>query len=393
MAIDVDRAREDTPGCAHVNHLNNAGSSLPPSAVLEAQVEWLETEAVTGGYELVAHRADLIGATYDEVAALVGARRDEIALVENATFGWHQAFWSTPLAAGQIVLTGNVEYATGYISMLQARRRKGIEIVVIPDDEHGQCSVDALGDLLSRHGERVGLVAITHVPTNGGLVNPAEQIGALTRAAGVPYLLDACQSAGQLPLDVSSIGCDMLSATGRKFLRAPRGTGFLYVRREFLERTEPAFLDLLGAEWTAPDEYAVRPDARRFENWESNLAAVTGLRAAVRYAREWGLADIADRVGMLADHLRVELDRLPEVAVRDLGSRRCGIVTFSHRRVDADAVAAALRAEGINVSVSPRSSTLLDATRRSLPDLVRASPHYFNTHDEVDQLVATIGRL
>lgn len=393
MAIDLNRARGDTPGCAGVKHLNNAGSSLPPQVVLEAQVEWLETEAVTGGYELVADRADVIADTYDEVAALIGARREEIALVENATFGWHQAFWSTPLAAGQVVLTGNVEYATGYISMLQAARRKDIEIVVIPDDEHGQCSVEALADLLSRYGERVGLVAITHVPTNGGLVNPAEQIGTLTRAAGVPYLLDACQSVGQLPLDVDSIGCDMMSATGRKFLRGPRGTGFLYVRREFLHRTEPAFLDLLGAEWTAPGEYTVRSDARRFENWESNLAAVVGLRAAARYARDWGLADIADRVGMLADHLRSELDRLPDVTVHDLGARRCGIVTFSHRRIDASAAAAALRAQGVNVSVSPPSATLLDATRRSLPDVVRASPHYYNTHDELDRLVTVVSRL
>ncbi len=393
MPIDVERARADTPGCAHVTHLNNAGSSLPPRPVLDAQREWLDAEAVTGGYELAADRADVLADTYDEVAALIGARRDEIALVENATFGWHQAFWSTPLRPGQVILTGTVEYASGYISMLQACRRREVEVVVIPDDEHGQVSVEALADLLSRYGDRVGLVAITHVPTNGGLVNPVEQIGALTRAAGVPYLLDACQSAGQLPLDVTAIGCDLLSATGRKFVRAPRGTGFLYARREFLERMEPAFLDLLGAEWTAPDEYTVRPDARRFENWESNLAAVAGLRAAVRYARDWGVDEIAARVGTLADRLRTALAQLPEVTVHDLGVRRCGIVTFSHRRIEANHVAAALREAGINVSVSSPSWTLLDATRRSLPLLVRASPHYYNADYELDRLTDVVSGL
>jgi selenocysteine lyase/cysteine desulfurase len=393
MPIDVERARADTPGCAHVTHLNNAGSSLPPRPVLDAQREWLDAEAVTGGYELAADRADVLADTYDEVAALIGARRDEIALVENATFGWHQAFWSTPLRPGQVILTGTVEYASGYISMLQACRRREVEVVVIPDDEHGQVSVEALADLLSRYGDRVGLVAITHVPTNGGLVNPVEQIGALTRAAGVPYLLDACQSAGQLPLDVTAIGCDLLSATGRKFVRAPRGTGFLYARREFLERMEPAFLDLLGAEWTAPDEYTVRPDARRFENWESNLAAVAGLRAAVRYARDWGVDEIAARVGTLADRLRTALAQLPEVTVHDLGARRCGIVTFSHRRIEANHVAAALREAGINVSVSSPSWTLLDATRRSLPLLVRASPHYYIADDELVRLTDVVSGL
>ncbi len=390
MSIDVERARAETPGCARVTHLNNAGSSLPPQPVLDAQRDWLEAEAVTGGYELAAERADVLADTYDEVAALLGAHRDEIALVENATFAWHQAFWSIPLAPEQVILTANVEYASGYISMLQARRRREVEIVVIPDDEHGQCSVDALAELLERYGDRAGLVAITHVPTNGGLVNPAEEIGALTRAAGVPYLLDACQSVGQLPLDVAAIGCDLLSATGRKFLRAPRGTGFLYARREILERTEPAFLDLLGAEWTAPDEYTVRPDARRFENWESNPAAVVGLREAVRYARGWGLDSIAERVGTLADHLRTELSQLPDVTVHDLGVRRCGIVTFSHRRIDDQQIAAVIRTAGINVSISVPSWTLLDATRRSLPDLVRASPHYYNTEDELDRLVDVV---
>ena len=243
--------------------------------------------------------------TYAEVAALIGAGPGEIALVENATFAWHQAFWSLGLRPGDRVLTGNAEYTSGFVSMLQAERRLGVTVEVVPDDEHGQVSVEALGRALDddRSG-RVGLVAITHVPTNGGLVNPAAEIGRLTRAAGVPYLLDACQSVGQMPVDVEVVGCDLLSATGRKFLRAPRGTGFLYVRRSLLDRTDPApldpaFLDLVGADWVAPGRYELRADARRFENWETSEAARTGLRTAVAYARSWGLDAIAD-----AGHVR-----------------------------------------------------------------------------------------
>jgi cysteine desulfurase / selenocysteine lyase len=396
VPIDVDRARADTPGCELVAHLNHAGTSLAPRPVLDAQVEWLQAEALTGGYELAADRDAELQATYDEVAALIGAQRDEIALVENATFAWHQAFWSLPLRAGDRILTCTVEYASSYLSYLQAERRRGVSVEVIPDDADGQLSLPALADLLDDGRAPVGLVAVTHVPTNGGLVNPVAGVGALCREAGVPFLLDACQSVGQMPVDVDAIGCDLLAATGRKFLRAPRGTGFLYARRSLLDRldrdgAEPAFLDLLGADWVAPADYVLRPDARRFENWESNLAAVAGLRAAVAYARSWGLDAIADRVGYMAEALRGRLAEVPGVRVHDLGRHRGGIVTFTVDGVAADEVQARLRSQGINVSVSGPSSTRLDAVRRRLPPLVRASVHYITTDAELDRLAAAVG--
>jgi cysteine desulfurase / selenocysteine lyase len=396
VPFDVDRARADTPGCELVIHLNHAGTSLPPRPVLDAQVEWLQAEALTGGYELAADRDAELQASYDEVAALIGAQRDEIALVENATFAWHQAFWSLPLRAGDRILTCTVEYASSYLSYLQAERRRGVSVEVIPDDADGQLSLPALADLLDDGRAPVGLVAVTHVPTNGGLVNPVAGVGALCREAGVPFLLDACQSVGQMPVDVDAIGCDLLAATGRKFLRAPRGTGFLYARRSLLDRldrdgAEPAFLDLLGADWVAPADYVLRPDARRFENWESNLAAVAGLRAAVAYARSWGLDAIADRVGYMAEALRGRLAEVPGVRVHDLGRHRGGIVTFTVDAVAADEVQARLRSQGINVSVSGPSSTRLDAVRRRLPPLVRASVHYITTDAELDRLAAAVG--
>ena len=396
--IDVDRARADTPGCELVVHLNHAGTSLAPQPVLDAQIEWLHAEALTGGYELAADREADRRAAYDEVAALVGAEPDEIALVENATFAWHQAFWSLPLQPGDRILTCTVEYASSYLSYLQAERRRGVSIEAIPDDEDGQLSLRALARMLDDGRAPVGLVAVTQVPTNGGLVNPVAEVGALCREAGVPFLLDACQSVGQMPVEVDEIGCDMLSATGRKFLRAPRGTGFLYVRRSLLERldrmgAEPAFLDLLGADWVAPDGYELRPDARRFENWESNLAAVAGLRAAVAYARSWGLDAIAGRVGTVAESLRGRLGEIPGVLVRDLGRHRSGIVTFTVDSVAADDVQSLLRGQGINVSVSGPSSTRLDAERRRLPPLVRASVHYVTTDAELDRLTGAVADL
>ena len=327
--IDVERARRETPGCEERIHLNNAGAALQPTAVLEAVLGHLELETVLGGYEAEDAAAEALERVYDSAARLVGARRDEIAVVENATRAWDMAFYSIPFRPGDRILTSEAEYASNYIAYLQVARRTGAVVEPVASDETGALSVEALREAMD---ERVRLISITHVPTNGGLVNPAAEVGAVAREAGCLYLLDACQSVGQLPVDVAAIGCDILSATSRKFLRGPRGCGFLYVRADRLDELEPPFLDLHAAEWTAPDRYEVRPDARRFENWESNVAAKLGLGAAIDYALEWGIDEIRERVVALADGLRGRLDAIPGVTVRDLGRVRCAHRLLHRRR-------------------------------------------------------------
>lgn len=297
------------------------------------------------------------------------------------------AFYSIPFEPGDRVLTAMSEYASNYIAFLQIARKTGAKVEPVPNDEHGQLSVDALREMMD---EQVKLIAMTHVPTNGGLVNPAAEVGEVAREAGCLYLLDAVQSIGQMPLNVEEIGCDMLAATGRKYLRGPRGTGLLYVRREVLERLEPPFLDLHAAEWIARDRYEIRPDARRFENWETNFAGKVGLGVAVDYALNLGLEAIRRRVYALAEGLREMLNDIPGVTVMDLGVERCGIVTFAADTSDPEAIKHALGERGINVSVSPPNSTRLDAEARDLGDLVRASVHYFNTEEEVDRFCAEL---
>ncbi|MDX1546693.1 MAG: aminotransferase class V-fold PLP-dependent enzyme [Rhodothermales bacterium] len=387
MPFDVARARRETPGCFEVLHFNNAGAALMPQPVLGAVFDHLRLEARLGGYEAAAAMRAEIDATYDALARLLGCHRSEVAVVENATRAWDMAFYALPLRTGDRILTGRAAYASNYIAFLQRARQTGATVEVIEDDAEGQIDVAALEQ---RIDERVRLIALTHVPTNGGLVNPAAEVGRVARAAGIPFLLDACQSAGQLPLDVDALGADMLSATSRKFLRGPRGVGFLYVRRAWIERLEPPFLDLHAAEWTAPDAYRIRPDARRFENWESNLAGTLGLKAAVEYALDWGLGAIAARVQALAATLRERLESVAGVTVHDAGRVRCGIVTFSAQARGAEAIQEALRRRRIHVSVSDPSSTLLDAAARGLPPMVRASVHYYNTDDEIERFVAAL---
>jgi selenocysteine lyase/cysteine desulfurase len=365
VAIDVDRARAETPGCAHVTHLNNAGSALPPAAVVDAVVDYLRREAQIGGYEAADERRESWEHTYDALARLVGGARDEIAVVENATRAWDMAFYAFRFGPGDRILTGRAEYASNWIALQQVARRTGAVVEVVPDDEHGQFDVESLGKMLDG---RVKLVSLVHAPAHSGLINPVAEVGRLTRAAGVPLLLDACQSVGQLPIDVEALGCDVLSATARKFLRGPRGTGFLWVREALIEELEPPLLDLHAADWLPGGGYRIRADARRFENWETYYAG-----KASRLRR--GLAD------------------LERVEVHDRGVVLGATATFTVEGRTAAEVKAALASARINVSVSPASYARLQLEDGGVPRLVRASAHYYNTEDELDRLVEVVASI
>ena len=300
-AAEVERLRTDTPGCAAVTHLNHAGSSLPPVPVLDREIAHLRREAEIGGYEAADEAKAADAAVYASIARMLGARPDEIARAEHATAAWNAGFWSVPMSTGQRVLTAEAAYGANAVAFLRAQERRGVEIDVVPSDDHGQVDV---AELERRLDDDVALVAITHVPTNGGLVNPAAEVGRLTRAAGVPFLLDACQSVGQLALAVDDIGCDLLSGTGRKYLRGPRGTGFLYVRSELLDRLVPDHPDHHGAEWDRSDGFRLHDSARRFEYWEYNHAGWLALGTAVDYALDIGVDRIEATVKDRADELR-----------------------------------------------------------------------------------------
>ncbi len=390
MPFDLQRLRAETPGVAHRVHLNNAGAGLMPRPVLDRMVAYLHREADIGGYEAAYEASAELDAVYGSVARLVGASPSEIALTENATVAWQMAFYALGFKAGDRILTARAEYAANYVAFLQVAKRTGVAIDVIPDDADGVLDPDALERMID---SRVRLIAITWMPTNSGLVNPAQEVGRIARAHGIPYLLDACQAVGQTPIDVERLGCDMLSATGRKFLRGPRGTGFLYVRKPLLVTLEPPMIDHFGAVWVAPDRYELRPDARRFETWENNYAARLGLGAAVDYALAVGLHEAEVRCRELAATLRALLRDVPGIELHDAGRELSAIVSFSVRRHAAAAVNLQLLRAGINVSHSKPSSALLDHLARDLPTVLRASPHYFNTPEELDELAAALRSL
>jgi cysteine desulfurase / selenocysteine lyase len=382
----VARLRADTPACRDVVHFNNAGSSLMPDPVWHTMTRYLEAERRMGGYEAEAlHRPEL-DRFYAAFAALIGAAPDEIAYQESATRAWDMVFYGLRWQPGDEVIIHVSDYASNTLSLMQMVGRRGIVIRQCPSDAHGQIDVTALAAMI---GGRTKLISLSHIPTQGGIVQPAAEVGRVARAAGVPFLLDACQSLGQVVVDVGEIGCDFLSGTGRKFLRGPRGTGVLYVRRDAMDLLDPPFVDGHAASVDG-DVIRWHPGARRFEAFEQNYAGKAGLGAAVDYALRLGMAEIEARLVGLAAELRRELSGLPDVTVHDQGLRKGGIVTFSKSGAASADLSARLQARGINTSVSRPHWAPMDFAARRLPEMVRASVHAYNHEDEVARFVMAI---
>jgi len=387
--LDVRRLRMDTPACEGVIHLNNAGAALVPAAVSTAIHAHLALEERLGGYEAADAAGDAIAATYRAMEALLGAPEGSVALTSSATESFTLAISSVHWRPGDLLLTTRDDYVSNQIQYLSLARRFGVEVVRAPDAPEGGVDLIALEELI--HRRRPRLVSITHVPTSSGLVQPIEAVGALCRARGVPLLIDACQSVGQMPIDVEAIGCDFLSGTARKFLRGPRGAGFLYIAPRLLEAGwEPLFPDLRGADWVAEDLYQPAMDARRFESWEFAWALVLGTGAAAQYALEIGVEPMQARIRALAGLAREELAKLPGVRVLDRGPELCGIVTASFPGWDAAELVRVLRIRGVHTSALDRSSAVFDFDQKGIETALRISPHAYNTEDEILRAVAAM---
>ncbi len=389
-AMKVQQLRAETPGCQHVLHFNNAGSALPPLAVTQAIKKHLDLEATIGGYEAEDAVHTITEKFYAVAAQLIHAHRDEIAFTENATRAWDMAFYSFKFNKGDRIVTAMCEYASNYLAFLQKAKQTGVIIDVVQNDAVGQLD---LNDLEKKLTGDVKLIAITHVPTQGGLINPAAAIGKIANKYHIPYLLDTTQSVGQMPIDVREIGCDFLCATGRKYLRGPRGTGFLYAKKSMLEKCDPPFVDLHAATWDKTNDYVLRNDARRFETWEQNIAAKIGLTTAIKYVLQLEIAVIWERIQLLATLLREQLTKIPGITLQDLGQHKCGIVTFTYKNHSAVSIQQYLAKEKINVSVSLQEYARLDLQHRNLAAIVRSSVHYYNTEEEIERFCAVIKRM
>ncbi|MEV7420658.1 aminotransferase class V-fold PLP-dependent enzyme [Streptomyces sp. NPDC089919] len=389
MQFDLATARADTPGVAHVVHLNNAGASLAPRVVTEAMTAHLTLESTVGAYEAAERAQSAVGRAHHAVARLLGARSDEIAIVDSATRAWGLALASIPLKAGDRVLVSPVEYGSNHLSLLHLAERTGVRLEFLPVDANGLVDPAALEQRLD---DRVKLVAMAHVPMHDGLVNPVARVGELVRRTDALFLVDACQSVGQLPVDVREIDCDLLVGCGRKYLRGPRGTGFLYVRSAVADRLTPTVAGLDGIQWDAGG-YRFAPGARRFETWEANAAARIGLGVAVDYALGWGVERTWQRIRTLAADLRADLAAMPGVTVEDRGVERCGNVAVTFDGLDPFHVRGELLRAGINTWVCLDNAACQDMRQRGLSRLLRISVHYYNSESELERLRCALDRL
>lgn len=385
----LHRLREDTPGCGDFIHFDNAGASPMPRPAFDRMIAHLNREIEIGGYAAQRGAAAEIDTFNRSAARLLNAQPFEIAFAENATRAWDMAFYGIKFCPGDRILTCRSEYASNYLAFLQMKRRCGVEIELVPDGPDGTIDVGALERMLD---DRVRLVNLCHIPTSNGLVNDASAVGAVLRGHPALYMLDACQSIGQMPIDVEEIGCDILSATGRKFLRGPRGTGILYVSSRKLDLIEPPFIDLRSARWIGAGDYDLAPGARRFESWEYPVASKLGLKAAIDYALELGVAWIGERNSHLASVLRIHLAQIPGVEVLDRGQRRSAITTLAVPGLDLNALQAHLERHRISATVIEGQEAPFDVLAAEHDQLLRLSPHYFNSETEIERVLDCVAQ-
>lgn len=390
--MNITQLRQDTPGTQFHKHLNNAGASLPTTPVLEAVQSFLKEEALHGGYEMMENKSEEINGFYRSCAQLINTTAKNIAFTSSATEAYNKALSAIPLHPGDTILTTDDDYSSNQIAFLFLQKKHGIKYVRAEKQPEGGVDVNSVEQLIKKHQPK--LVAVTHVPTNSGLIQDVVSVGKLCQESGIWYLVDACQSVGQLPIDVQEIGCDFLSGTMRKWLRGPRGAGFLYASDRVLsEGLEPVFPDLSGADWNEPDDYEKSNTANRFEYFEKNYAILLGSKVAIEYAQNIGLKAIAERVGELADYTRSRLEELPGWRVLDQGRQKCGIVTAHHPNSSPADFSGPIAAANINLGFARTQNAVIDFQEKGVTWAMRVSPHYYNTKEEIDELITVLQKV
>jgi len=387
--MNVELLRAQTPGCKQKIHFNNAGASLMPQSVIDAMQNYLTFESVTGGYEAADSKADEIAGFYSSTARLLNCKATNIAFASSATNAFARALSCIPFQEGDSILLANEDYISNQIAFLSLQKRFGIQILRAKSKPEGGVDVEDMKRLMDEHQPK--LVSLTHVPSNTGLIQPVEEVGKLCAQRNLYYLVDGCQSAGQIPVDVEKIQCDFFTATLRKFLRGPRGCGFLYVSDKIInQKLEPLFIDLRGADWVSADEYAPRMDARRFEDWEMPYALVLGSKAAIDYALQVGLVEIQERNLHVCELIRNEVSQLKGFTLLDIGTPQSSIITMTIANQTAQHVLSSLRKQNINTSIGFRNFALIDFDAKKVEWALRISPHYYNTEEEVNILINSL---
>lgn len=387
--MDNVQIRKDTAGCEDIIHLNNAGAALMPVSVANAIRGYITIEEHMGGYEAANANREKIDDFYEYAARLLHCNSRNIAFTNSATDSYNRALSAIPFQKGDVVLLTENDYPSNFLAFISLKKRFDIELIQVKNSPGGEIDLEDMEAKLKQYQPR--LLSVSHIPTSSGLIQPLAEIAELIKNQETIFLLDACQSMGQIELDAVKSHAHFVSGTFRKFLRGPRGAGILYVSDKALESgLEPLFIDMRGAEWIDDYAYVARPDAKRFEDWETAYALMMGATEAIRYALEVGIANIEARNQELISYLKKELIKLPGIQLQDRGSRQCSIVTFSIENTNEVELKKYLYGNGINISTTPRAAAIIDFREKGIDWVARVSPHYYNTEAEIDRLISVL---
>lgn len=381
---------------AHYNEgtlfMNSAGSSLMSENTVSAVKDYLDLEVKYGGYEVMIEHASRYISCYTEGAKLLNCRPDQIALCESATSGFNNAISSIPFKPNDVILTSAMDYGSNMMLYKYLEMRYKVKLVLCKTDLNGQIDLEDFTAYVVDN--RPKLVAITHIPTNAGSIQDLSLISQLCLHHDIRLAIDACQSVGQINVDVQAIKCDILTVTGRKFLRAPRGTGLLYVSDKMTQEDyHPIMLDGVGAVWSDIQTFDLAKTAKRYEPFEHSLASFAGMANALSELNAIGIDRIEFYNKELAAYTRSQLSSLPEVVCYDLGDNLSSIISVRSPKWELALVQKLLKSHQIRAGITYRNMAYIDMSTKQLDWALRLSPHYFNSKKEVDLLVEYINSL
>lgn len=385
MDFSINQIRQNTPGCLDKIFINSAGSSLMSKEVVQISKDYMDMEADIGGYDVMANHYEDFNLFYLEASKLINANPRNMAFAISATDAYSKVLYSFKWTEKDVILTTKDDYVSNIISFIHINRRFGSQIKFVDCLDSGDLDYEDLARKLEQY--KPTIFALTHIPTSAGTIHDAEKAGEICANFDTYYLLDACQSIGQLDVDVRKIKCDFLTVTGRKFLKAPRGTGFLYVANHILDTDMgPLCIDLAGSTWDSETSFKFGSEAKRFEFWEKNYSNFLGLTQAIREINEIGIEKIAAYNKMLSGYFRNELEQVDGLKIYDHGSLKGNIITWKIPGLKQSEISKLFHERRVIFSFSSNTSALYDLNKKGEEWLVRFSPHFFNTTEEADQV-------
>jgi len=366
-------------------NFNNAGSSKSFSQTNLKIKEYLDQEERLGGYFCVEVFKLKLSKFYQNLSNLINCQPDEISFISNTTVGFNLFINSIKISKGDNVVILENEYESNLISLLNNK----VNFRVVKLSKDGE--VD-LNDLVSKIDCRTKVVSVCHLPSNNGNQNPIKKIGKLVKAQNQKaiYLIDACQSIGHLDINVKSIKCDVLVGSGRKYLRGPRGTGFIFIKKKIKERINPLILDSHNSSL----ENKIKVTNKHiFENFEYSPALKIGLSESINQINKVGIARIEENIRKKTIYFREKLKKNPKIITYENNNNFSGISTLNFQEEDPKRIFNHLLKKKILTSVTQKKKLLRPFKKKKILSALRVSIHYYNTYKQIDYLIECFSKL